>query len=325
MDKYTKPPLTIKQQIQLLKSRKIVIGDELIVERILTTVGYYRLTAYLFPFRSKDASDDYVPGTSIEKVWRYYRFDRSLRFLLIDAIERIEVAVKAMIVSRFTLAYGTFGYTDTANFASPINVRRHAEMLDFIHSEMERSKEDFVSHFKAKYDTSQGLPLWMATEIMTFGNMLTFFRLMKKQDKQAIAKQFGISEQVLETWLVSLNYIRNICAHHGRIWNKVLAVRPSIPKKLLEWHESKFPVEASRIYSILTIMRFLLRTIVPQSKWPERLLTLLGDFQEIPRLSMGIPFDFEQSELWKSPKNMEVNEGKSSESLICDVEWPPLE
>ena len=100
----------------------------------------------------------------------------------------------------------------------------------------------------------------------------------------------------------------------------MLAVRPSIPKKLPEWHESKFPVEASRIYSILTIMRFLLRTIVPQSKWPERLLTLLGDFRDIPRLSMGIPLDFEQSELWKSPKNMEVNEGKSSERLISDVE-----
>ena len=117
MDKCTKPPLTIKQQIQLLKSRKIVIGDELIVERILTTVGYYRLTAYLFPFRGKDASDDYAPGTSIEKVWRYYRFDRSLRFLLIDAIERIEVAVKAMIVSRFTLDWTGFETLDTVLYA----------------------------------------------------------------------------------------------------------------------------------------------------------------------------------------------------------------
>lgn len=222
-----------------------------------------------------------------------------MRFPLIDAIERIEVAVKAMIVSRFTHVYGAFGYADTANFASPANAHRHAEMLDFIHTEMERSKEEFVRHFKSKYDTSDGLPLWMATEIMTFGNMLTFFRLMKKQDKQAVARQFGISELVLETWLVSLNYIRNICAHHGRVWNRVLAVKPSLPKKLQEWHDPKYPVNPTRIYSILTIARFLLRVIVPQSSWPARLKEFLDDFQDIPRLSMGIPEGFEESALWR--------------------------
>ena len=295
MDKYSKPPLTIDQQIQLLKDRNLVIDDEAFARRILATIGYYRLTAYLYSFRLKDGSDNFTAGISIEKVWRYYRFDRKMRILLIDAIERIEVAVKAMIVSRFTLSYGAFGYADAASFASPVNVRRHAEMLDFIHTEMERSKEEFVNHFKSNYDTSQGLPLWMATEIMTFGNMLTFFRLMKKQDKQAIARQFGISEQVLETWLVSLNYIRNVCAHHGRIWNKVLAVRPSIPRKLPEWHEEKFPVEVTRIYSILTIGRFLLQAIAPQSGWPERLQALLADFPDIPRLSMGIPDDYQLS------------------------------
>ena len=300
MEKYTKPPLTIEEQIQLLKNRNVIISDVTFAVRILTTVGYYRLTAYLYPFRCKDGSNNFVPGTSIEKVWRYYRFDRKMRFLLIDAIERIEVAVKAMIVNRFTLTYGAFGYGDTSNFASPTNVRRHSELLTFIHSEMERSKEEFIGHFKAKYDTTNGLPLWMAVEAMTFGNMLTFFRLMKKQDKQAVARRFGISEQVLETWLVSLNYIRNVCAHNGRIWNKVLAVRPSIPKKLAEWHECQFPVDPSRIYSILTIARFLMRTIAPQSKWPERLVELLSSFRDIPKLSMGIPTDFEQSALWKT-------------------------
>ncbi len=274
--------------------------DEAFTARILTTVGYYRLSAYLYPFRNKNGSDDFEPNTSMDKVWRYYRFDRRLRFLLIDAMERIEVALKAMIVSRFTLAYGAFGYTDTANFASHLKIQRHEEMLNVIRTEMERSKEEFVSHFKSKYDASEGLPLWMAMEIMTFGNMLTFFRLMKKQDKQAIANHFGIPEQVLETWLVSLNYIRNICAHHGRVWNRVLPVRPALPKKLQEWNDPRFPVNPTRIYSILTIARFLLRVIVPQSHWVLRLKAHLDEFQDIPRLSMGIPEGFENSALWRS-------------------------
>ncbi len=104
MDKYTKPPLTIDQQIQLLKDRNLVIHDDVFARRILSTIGYYRLTAYLYPFRLKDGSDNFVPHTSIEKVWRYYRFDRKMRFLLIDAIERIEVAVKAMVLSAFAKA-----------------------------------------------------------------------------------------------------------------------------------------------------------------------------------------------------------------------------
>lgn len=300
MKKYTKPPLTIDEQLGLLKSRGLIVTDDQFAMHILANVSYYRLTAYLYPFRRKDGSDMFVQGTSIEKVWTYYRFDRKMRFMLIDAIERIEVAVKALLANHFTLSYGAFGYNDTANFAANVRIDKHSEMIDFIRSETDRSKEDFVLHFKNKYDTAKGLPLWMATEVMTFGNMLTFFKLMKKQDKQAVARQFGVSEQVFESWLLSLNYIRNVCAHHGRIWNRKLAVSPQLPKKLPEWHETKYPVTQSRIYSILSISRFLLRTIVPQSKWTDRLKKLLADFPEIPRNSMGIPDGFENSSLWKT-------------------------
>lgn len=240
MEEYTKPPLTIDKQLELLKSRGVIVTDDTFALHILANVSYYRLTAYLYPFRKKDGSDMFEPGTSIEKIWRYYRFDRKMRFLLIDAIERIEVAVKALLANHFTLTYGAFGYNDITNFATKADVKRHSEMLTFIDTEITKSKEDFILHFKKKYDTSKGLPLWMATEIMTFGNILTFFRLMKKKDKQVIANPFGIPEQVFETWLLSLHYIRNVCAHHGRVWNRKLAVSPCLPKKLSEWHEEKF-------------------------------------------------------------------------------------
>ena len=150
----------------------------------------------------------------------------------------------------------------------------------------------------------------MATEIMTFGNMLTFFRLMKNTDKQIVSSHFGLPRQVFESWLVSLNYIRNVCAHHGRIWNRSLAVSPLIPRKMAEWHEEKYSVEPSRIYSILCIFRFLLRYIAPQSRWSERLKELLAEFPDIPRLSMGIPAGFDQSELWKPKPRMLLGENK---------------
>ena len=243
----------------------------------------------------------FVPGTTFEKVWGYYRFDRKLRFLVMDAIERVEVAVRSSIVNLFAVQHGVFGYRDAANFAKPLDNVRFQKTLQFIDSETTRSNEEFVSHFRASYDSSNGLPLWMAAEVMTFGNLLTFFRLMKMSDKKAVARQFGLTSALMESWLTTLNYIRNICAHHGRLWNRHVAVCPLIPEKDARWHENAYPVNPMRVYSVLTILNALVKKVAPQSGWKVRLFSLLSDFPDIHRLSMAIPTGFEKSALWKEP------------------------
>ena len=129
--------------------------------------------------------------------------------------------------------------------------------------------------------------------------MLTLFRLMKKQDKQVIAKSFGSNEHVFESWLTNLNYVRNICAHHGRLWNRQLAVNPLIPAKDLRWHEAAYPISSNRIYSTLCILKSLLDVIVPQSNWKARFYSILAEFPMIHRISMAIPEDFEKSAIWR--------------------------
>lgn len=296
---YSKQALSIVEQVSLLEKRGVLIENVTFAQQVLETVSYYRFSAYLYPFRKNDGTDNYVPGTSFNQCWQYYRFDRKLRFCIIDAIERVEVATKTRIVNHLAMKYGSFSYRNTSTFAKPLNFFRYQDLLSFIDTETKKSKEEFVEHFRCTYDTSNGLPLWMAVEVMTFGNMLTLFRLMKKQDKQVIAKSFGSNEHVFESWLTNLNYVRNICAHHGRLWNRQLAVNPLIPAKDLRWHEAAYPISPNRIYSTLCILKSLLDVIVPQSNWKARFYSILAEFPMIHRISMAIPEDFEKSAIWR--------------------------
>ena len=118
---YSKKALSISDQISLLEKRGVHIEDADFASNVLKTVSYYRFSAYLYPFRKNDGTDCYVPGTSFNQCWQYYRFDRKLRFCVIDAIERVEVATKTKIVNHLAEKYGPFGYRDPSNFATPIN------------------------------------------------------------------------------------------------------------------------------------------------------------------------------------------------------------
>ena len=296
---YAKPALTIEEQIKLLESRGMEIEDRSFAERALETVSYYRLSAYAFPYRSGTQPNSFVSGTTFSKVWNNYRFDRRLRSIVLDGIERVEIATRTKIVNRLSVQYGAFAYRDAANFAVPLDVVRFTKTLSFIDDETSRSNEEFVAHYRRMYDSSNGMPLWMAAEVMTFGNMLTLFRMLKKRDKKAIAIDFGLNADTFETWLKSLNFVRNVCAHHGRLWNRHLAIAPGIPMKDPKWHERRYPIVPHRIYSILCILKQLIDTIAPQSGWSVRFMGLLSEFPNVHRVSMALPTGFEHSLIWR--------------------------
>ena len=299
MEVYSKKPLTIPEQLFLLQARGVTVEDTAFAELVLSNVSYYRFSAYLYPFRRKGGEAGYELGTSFRKCWQLYHFDRRLRLCVLDAVERVEVAIKTRIVNTLSTKYGPFAYRDPSFLARNLKTDRFSDLLRFVDGETQKSKEEFVNHFRMKYDSQNGLPLWMAAEVMTFGNMLTLFRLMKKQDKNIIAKSFGSNEQIFESWLVHLNYIRNICAHHGRLWNRYMAVKATMPLKDPRWKETDYPVNPNTIYSTICIFKTLLDVVAPQSRWKHRFYALLQEFPDIPRVSMGIPNGFEQSAIWK--------------------------
>lgn len=291
---FAKPALTHEEQADLVISRGLLCDrDEFLLR--LKSVSYYRLSGYWFPLALVD--DTFITGTTLDAVWSRYTFDRQLRLLVLDAIERVEVCVRSELVYRLAHLQGAFGYIDSANMPG-LHPDAHARMLEDMKGEYVRSKEQFIEHFRDEHGDEHELPpIWMITEIMTLGGLVKLFRGAPKPVKADIATRFGVTDDVMQNWLMSLNKTRNICAHHGRLWNRKLDYMPMIPKKDLRWHDP-VEVKGERVFGTLTVLRYLLEDVAPQSLWTARLEALLGAYTGIPRVSMGFPEGWASCPFW---------------------------
>ena len=273
-------------------------GVDLIRSR-LESVGYYRLSGYWFPFR--DGGDRFRDGASIEKVWELYVFDRQLRLLMMDAIERIEVAVRARLSLLHAVDHGPFAYAEDASTLPGLDTddlnqfRRSATRL------YKRSKEAFAEHFRSVYQEHEALPVWMACETFDFGSVLTLYRGSSNTIQTRIADDFSVHRTVFLSWIRSLNTVRNICAHHGRLWNRQLGVKPSIPKNDPSW---RVPVVIgnSRVFGTLSICRNLMTVVAPQSSWFARTSEAVRVTTPYIRYGMGFPGGWQDSPIWAKPR-----------------------
>lgn len=293
--KYTKIPLNFEEQANLILSRGLIADKDILIEK-LKAVNYYRLSGYWYPFKNSD--DSFMPNATLDKVWQRYTFDRQLRLLVLDAIERVEISVRTNIVYYHSHAHGAFGYLNGQTLPK-LNKNDFTILNGKITNALNQSKAEFIIHFQKKYgDTHNCPPIWMLAEIIPFGTMFTFFRGLEKSIKRDIAKEYVIAFGVLESWLSSLNTVRNICAHHGRLWNRVLGLRPLIPDKDNQWH---MPVKIAneRMFGILSILQYMLKNIAPQSKWKDRLEVLFNKYPDIPLDQMGFPENWKDCPIWK--------------------------
>ncbi len=289
---YVKEFKTIEEQADLMISRGLIC-DKPVLEERLQWINYYRLSGYLYPFRQEN-SDNYIEGTSLDVIWNRYCFDRKLRLLILDGIARIEVGIKTVIIQVFARNKGPFGYTERASLPN-IDDDEFYGLIQKLRDDAVSSKAQFVLAFKEKYGVEHpDLPLWMAMELMTFGSMLKFYEGMEKELQNEIAEKFNQQKASFITWLKSLNVVRNICAHHDRLWNRVLGVKPVLyPKSDEKKRKSKWfnpiPVSNSRIFAIITIIIESLSVIAPKSGWKNRLIELLEENSNIPLFEMGFP------------------------------------
>ena len=169
-----------------------------------------------------------------------------------------------------------------------------------LHDNALHSREAFVEHFRRTYDEFPDLPLWAAVETTTFGQMFTIYRNCGKHVQRDIAASLHLTGKVLFSWLLTLNYVRNLCAHHARLWNRELALKPIIPYERhdAQWHGAN-PIQNNRVFVVITLLRFLLSESAPQSHWKGRLYSLFDRYPEIPLSGMGIPNDWRNHVLWQ--------------------------
>lgn len=264
------------------------------------------MSGYWFVFKQIDPltqEEKFKPNTTFDQIKQQYEFDRKLRLLLLGAIERIEVAIfRTRMVEAYTLQYGAFGYTEYRNY-NPRKFQPDAfsRLMGEISEDQKRSNEEFIQRYRLKYADEKYLPMWMVTELMSFGSLLTMYRNFPMDIKRKIASDFGLYSIVLDSWLLSLNTIRNACAHHARIWNRPLSTIPKLPDLANDprWY-SPVPMPNNRIFTILIIVQYLLAFIAPLDKWESSLEDLMMDYPQVLLKPMGFPVNWRDCPLWTS-------------------------
>jgi len=303
--KYDKVALTFEAQADLLISRGLVADRGRLVERLRAT-NYYRFSSYLYTYRdtSRSQGEGYRAGTTFDDVWNLYRFDHGLRQLMLDAVETIEVQMRTQLAYHFAHTHGPFAYLDAACFPNFDPARDDFKNWEWkLREQVSRARhtkgrEDFVVHFYRKYgDVHDMPPIWMTVELMDFGSVLSFFRGVSSDIRKKVAATIGQPEEVVLSWLLALNSIRNRCAHHARLWNWRMGYTVKIPnRKFPEWHSPALPND--RLGIILLICRHWLRQVNSSHSWHERVEQVFAAFPGIDLAAMGLPTAWRSHPVW---------------------------
>lgn len=301
---YSHLPTTIEQQIALLKQRG-VIGDEVLMRQWLMTVGHYRLSAYWLPWElppgpGQTRSKAFPPNTQFSDFVDIYVFDRKLRLLVMEAIDRFEIAVRARWTNLLSLAHGSHAHMDSANFTNGFD---HARMYAKISNSSDQSSEVFIKHYKDKYTEPYIPPLWGVTELMTLGEISIWVKATQDNNlKDRVARDLGLpSKETLESVLQLLSYVRNICAHHGRLWNRrTVKKAPNIRAFHPDMDIGAQSQPLNSIYNVLVILSRTLRHQSPDTTYPHRVRKLVETRNPAQQRAMGFPPDWESRPIWQA-------------------------
>lgn len=298
--KFNKKVLTIPEQIELLQSRGMIINDKEKAAHYLSNISYYRLSAYWYIFLEKPQVDHiFKKGSTFEQAIRTYVFDRKLRLLVFNEIERIEIALRTQIIHHFCMEFGNNWFENHSLFKKELYFD---EFQKLVNKELKKTNEVFINHYKKKYTEPKLPPAWMTLELLSFGQLSLLYKNLKNVDaKKKVADHFGIHENILTSWLESLSFIRNICAHHGRLWNRKIPKSPIIPVTTREEWITELPLEEyrNRMYVVLACISYLLKSIIPNGSYNKKVQELLLEFNDIPTRYIGLTENWQKDPFWK--------------------------
>lgn len=297
--KYTKPPLTINEQIDLLISRGMMVTDRARAARYLSHINYYRLRAYWLPFEDSTGNSGhrFKPGMQFEDALTLYIFDRKFRLLVLEAIERIEVSFRTRFATELATQYGSHAYLNPDYFKSATT---YQQCLTSLQEELNRSRETFIEHYRATYTDPELPPIWAVCEIMTFGQLSKWFQNLKfRKDRKTLADVYQLDEGVLGSFMHHLTHVRNLVAHHSRLWNRRLTFTMSIPLRPTEIAGWFNPHAERKIYNTLVMLGYLLTLMSPGTSWTERLRQLITENPVVDSSAMGFPTGWQDLTIWK--------------------------
>ncbi|MEE1181260.1 MAG: Abi family protein [Treponema sp.] len=298
---YTKTATTLAEQAQILLDRGLNdIGKEDLIKK-LSSVNYYRLRGYTYPYQDNtDINTPFKKDNSWNIIWSDYILDLNLRTLLFEAISYIEIALRSQLTLNMSLKHQPSWYSEKDNF---FNENNFVSDLSELLKNWSRSKEKFKEHYENSYDSARLPPSWIIFETATYGVMSKYYGNLKNSitEKDKIAQYFGFPHgcsDYLKSWLQNLNIIRNICAHHGRLFSKTNIVIPSFPKKLPgNWISMEF--KGNKIYSSVCVVKRLLDYCAPEYDFNSKLKALIAKATQQQKTTMGFPAGWENELLFK--------------------------
>ncbi|WP_435298605.1 Abi family protein [Timonella sp. A28] len=320
---FDKPPMSLDALVSRLTDRGMVVPDRDRAVRYLRHIGYYRLSPYTIPFQQPGPSHLMRDSTTFDEVLDLYVFDRALRLLVLDAVERVEVAVRAALTDHMSTTYdNAHWYMDAGHFrdrgkhngllkivrktvdarllAAAEPTGRHqdeaAEMMSLVH-------RSALEHYLTTYGAPELPPSWLMVETLTIGQLTSAYRNLRlRADQTAVAKSIGLTAPVLKSWLQTYVRVRNVCAHHGRLWNVGLGVYPVIPTTpSIPWLAGSgvLPERSrKRLYPVLVSLQAVLETVSPRSGWAGRLYELVESRPVMNLHGMGFPEQWADDEFW---------------------------
>lgn len=297
---YVKPWTSIADQVKQLEARGLLIKDRSEAEGFISHVSYYRFSGYCLAF--EDTRHQFRANTSFENIRDAYLFDSKLRDLFREATELIEVDLRSIVSHIYGQIHGAFGHIDPQNFHRNFP---HSKWIQKLQTETKRSSEIFVNHFRVRYRQFPDLPIWAATEVMSFGALSRMVFGLWKADRKHIAPKYRLNARELSSVVHHFVYVRNLCAHHCRLWDREWTIKPDLPRSSPFW---KPPHVSSneRIWCTMLLVRWMLsrdpKVTQRSDDWRDRVSRLLRTppKSDNPLTKMGLPHDWESNQIWTS-------------------------
>lgn len=294
---FDKSPKTVDEQIELLRSRGMIITDVSEAQHYLAHLHYYRLSSYWLPFEDNHDTHQFRPNTNFKTVLNLYIFDRELRLLVLNGIERAEVSWRTQWAYEMSLAYDSHCYTDKTLAR---NISHWEHNFNDLEKEVYRSQETFIKHYLNKYDNPPLPPIWAISEVMSIGLLSRWYKNLKPMFvRKAIARKYQLDNKILESLMHHLTEVRNVSAHHSRLWNRKFTVTAKLPHHHPSDLVNSFNVsKKSYLYNSLVFLIWLLNIISPNHSWRKNLLSLINQYH-IDIKQMGFPNNYLKLPIWK--------------------------
>lgn len=294
---YTKQPISVAEQIEILKQRGLIIDNEAEAVAVLERISYFRLAAYWRPMEQDKAQHVFKPESHFNSVFSLYQFDSELRTFLFNYIQHIEIAVRTRMIQQFSMKYGAFWFMNQHLFINEDIFQKHFNSL---RKAVERTNDDFILEHFQRYDIPDMPPAWKILELATLGTLSRMYNNFADNTlKKQVARSFTIPQhEFMRNWLENLTVVRNICAHHARLWNNYSSIQIRLPHRLSHPWLTNFDVPKGRLYPQLCCIAYWLRAIDPQSTFVADLKALLVKYPTVDPTAMGFPKGWLQEPLW---------------------------